>query len=78
MLTTKEAIIKALESADTAFVTYGYSDLGTPVALADALADFRNMDPEVIGTGEIYECDDAGEVCNTLISFSIPFEHEEE
>lgn len=44
------------------YVTYGDGDLGVPVKINDALTDIINMDPESIGDGTWYVCDETGKV----------------
>jgi len=51
-----------IRSSSSAFVTYGDSDLGIPVAKDDAIADIMTMDDEQIGDGTWYECDETGAV----------------
>ena len=51
---------KALEGAE--YVTYGDGDLGVPVPIFDAQADFEQMDDDQIGEGTWYVCDKNGRV----------------
>jgi hypothetical protein len=41
---------------------YGDGDLGVPVKINDALTDIISMDPETIGEGTWYICDETGKV----------------
>ena len=51
-----------VESSFSDYFTYGAecSDLGTPVSRADAMLDLAFMDDDTWNGGDIYECDEEG------------------
>ena len=55
-------MVDEIRASQSAFVTYGESDLGIPVAKQDAIDDMSSMDDEMIGDGTWYECDAEGNV----------------
>ena len=61
MKTAKEMTAE-IKRSKSAYVTYGYSDLGIPVKKADAIRDISSMEDEMIGEGTWYECDADGKV----------------
>ena len=61
MKTAKE-MAKEIEASSSEYVTYGESDLGTPVKREDAIADILSMDDDMIGPGDWAECDSEGNI----------------
>jgi hypothetical protein len=62
---TAAQIVEEMQASDSEYVTYGASELGTPVRREDAIADLANfagMEDELIGDGLWYECDEKGNV----------------
>lgn len=59
---TVNQMVEELKASKSAYVTYGESDIGIPVKLADAIADISAMDDEQIGEGTWYECDEDGNI----------------
>lgn len=62
MKTVNEMIqeLKAAKNLGVNFVSYGYSDLGMPVDINEAISDIQQMDDELIGEGTWYACDHNG------------------
>jgi len=61
MKTAKE-MANEIEASSSEYVTYGESDLGTPVKREDAIADILSMDDDMIGPGDWAECDSEGNI----------------
>lgn len=61
MKTAKE-MAEEIKASKSEYVTYGESDLGTPVKREDAIVDIESMDDEAIGEGTWYECDEEGNI----------------
>ena len=59
---TAAQMVEEIKNSESAYVTYGYSDLGIPVGKEDAIADIGSMDDEQIGDGIWYECDENGSI----------------
>ncbi len=62
---TKAELIDALENArrqGVQFVTYGDGDLGVPVAIDEAIKDFKTMEDQQIGAGDWFPCDEVGTI----------------
>ena len=59
---TKQQLIDEIKASGSDYVTYGESDIGMPVAIADAILDISGMDEEMIGEGTWYPCNEKGEV----------------
>ena len=59
---TSIQMVEEIRASKSEFVTYGESDLGTPVAKQDAIDDISSMDDDMIGDGDWYECDAEGNV----------------
>ena len=48
---TVAQMVAEIKASNSAYVTYGESDLGIPVKRTDAIADISAMDDEMIGEG---------------------------
>lgn len=59
---TVKQMVEELKASTSEYVTYGDSDIGTPVKREDAILDIEAMDDEQIGDGTWYECDEDGEL----------------
>ena len=62
MSKTAKQMAAEIQACNSAYVTYGVSDIGIPVPREEAIADIMSMDDEMIGDGTWYECDAEGRV----------------
>ena len=62
MSKTAKQMAAEIQACNSAYVTYGESDIGSPVLREEAIADILSMDDEMIGDGIWYECDAEGRV----------------
>ena len=53
---TVQQMVGELKASDSAYVTYGDSDIGIPIKREDAIRDILSMDDDMIGEGTWYEC----------------------
>ena len=59
---TKKELLAEIKASKSDWVTYGESDLGTPIKREDAILDITGMEEEMIGLGTWYECDNEGNI----------------
>ena len=62
MSKTSKEMADEIRCSDSDYVTYGVSEIGTPIPRDDAADDIESMDDEMIGEGTWYECDKDGNV----------------
>jgi hypothetical protein len=62
MKKTAQQMADEIWASKSDYVTYGDSDLGIPIAKADAIKDVLNMGDDIISDGAWYECDAEGNI----------------